>query len=172
MEKATNVEFRNCSDFRLLDREVVARFLSIPEKAVLFRGITSWFGYPSKYVYFRPESRFSGKSRWSLLKLIILALDAVTSFTSIPLRMITAFSAMLLIFSFVLGIQTIFVYLSGRAVEGFTTIIILVLLIGGILAGALGVIGEYLARIYEEVKGRPSFIVAERKSLAADVVES
>jgi dolichol-phosphate mannosyltransferase len=79
---------------------------------------------------------------------------------------------MLLIFSFVLGIQTIFVYLSGRAVEGFTTIIILVLLIGGILAGALGVIGEYLARIYEEVKGRPSFIVAERKSLAADVVES
>lgn len=110
---------------------------------------------------FEIKNRIAGKPSWSLLNLSRLAIDAITGFTSAPLRIVTAFSAIFIVIAFILILQTLYMKLSGRASEGFTTVIISTLIVGGVVSFSLGIIGEYLARIYEEVKQRPHFIIQQ-----------
>lgn len=161
LSRVTGVSLDGATDFKLLDRQVVDEIVRLPERISLFRAIVTWFGLPSKQVEFEVQERFAGRTRWSLIRLISLAIDAITGFTTIPLRIETFFSVVFIAISFVLILQTIYNFMVGNAVEGFTTVIICILLVGGVITAGLGIIGEYLARVYEEVKARPSYIVRE-----------
>lgn len=161
LSRVTGVSLEGATDFKLLDRKVVDEIVRLPERISLFRGIVSWFGLPSKKIEFEVQSRFAGRTRWSLIRLASLAIDAITGFTTIPLRIETFFSFLFIMISVGLILQTGYNYLVGNAVEGFTTVIICILLVGGVITAGLGIIGEYLARVYDEVKARPSYIVRE-----------
>jgi len=160
--RLSGFELEGASDFKLLDRRAVNAFLSMDERNVFFRGMTAWIGFKKVSVPFEVAERSEGKTSWSLLRLSRLATNALTGFSAVPLHIVTLTGVLFLLFAFVLALQTLWVYLSGHAVTGFATVILLLLIIGSVLMFSLGVIGEYLARIYEEVKRRPRYIIAER----------
>lgn len=162
IRKLTNLNLTDHSDYKLLDRVVVDSLLSIKERNRFFRGLVAWLDYPSANVYFEVEPRKYGNSRWTLFALSKLAFDAITSFTHTPLRLMTFASIFFLFLMFIFSVHTFAVYLSGEAQEGFTTVILILLLVGSILSFGLGIIGEYLARIYDEVKQRPNYIIKDR----------
>jgi len=160
-QKVTGVDIERKTDYRLLDRSVVDFVSRLPERAIFFRGILAWYGFKTVSVPFDVVERETGSSRWSLIRLVSFGLDVVTGFTSFPLRLMTLSSIAFLSFSFFLILQTLYGYFTHRSIEGFTTVIISILLVGGVVTAGLGIIGEYLARIYEEVKQRPRFRVSE-----------
>ena len=108
------------------------------------------------------QEREEGESKWSTLSLIRYALVNIVGYSSAPMQFVTGAGIAVLILAVVLGVQTLVRYFSGQAVEGFTTVILLLLLIGSIVMISLGIIGYYIARIYEEVKGRPRYIISKR----------
>jgi hypothetical protein len=105
-------------------------------------------------------ARSAGKSSWSYLKRLRLAVTGLTAFSSFPLQLVTLAGALFFVFALLLGAQTLYLKLAGRAVSGFATVILLELIIGSSLMISLGIVGEYLARVYEEVKGRPRYVVS------------
>ena len=131
------------------------------ERNVFFRGMTAWMGFRTSPDSLRCTGRACGKSGWSYLRRAKLALIGITTFSSFPLHFVTFAGVIFFIFAVGLGIQTLYLKLAGRALTGFATVILLELIIGSLLMISLGIIGEYLARIYEEVKGRPRYIVSE-----------
>jgi glycosyltransferase involved in cell wall biosynthesis len=158
----TGQDLEGQSDFKLLDRRAVEHYLALPETHLFFRGMTAWLGLRRAALPFDVAPRAGGRSGWSLRALARLAVRAVTSFTSAPLHLVTLAGLAFLLFAVLLGAQTVWRWIGGSAVEGFTTVILLLLIIGSTVMIGLGVIGEYLARIYDEVKRRPRYIVAER----------
>jgi hypothetical protein len=144
-----------------MNRKAVDAWLKMHERNVFFRGMTAWMGFSSTQIPFEVVPRATGQSTWSFLKRVKLALTGITAFSSFPLQLVTFAGALFLVFSVLLGAETLYLKLSGRAVSGFATVILLELIIGSFLMISLGIIGEYLARIYEEVKGRPRYIVSE-----------
>lgn len=161
LERLTELPMRNRSDFQLLDRRAVNLLLAIPERVTIFRGIVAWLGLPTRQISFEVPDRPAGESKWSLRALGRLGLDMITGFTNAPLRVMAIASIGFVVLAGLLSVQTLYVYLTGRAVEGFTTVILTVLITGAALSVGLGIIGEYLARIYEEVKRRPRYVVEE-----------
>ena len=109
------------------------------------------------------QEREAGESKWSVGALIRYAMTNVVAFTTVPMQIVTAAGLVFFAFAVVLGIQSLVKYFRGGAVEGFTTVILLLLIIGSILMMSLGIIGYYIAKIYDEVKGRPKYIIAEKK---------
>ncbi len=158
--KTSTIDLRNASDFKLLDKKVVTAWRSMEEKTTFFRGMSAWVGFNRKQIYFDVGDRVDGNTKWSLTRLIKLAINATTSYTTIPLQFISILGVILLVISFILGIQTIIMKIIGNALDGFTTVIILLLLIGSCIMISLGIIGVYLAKIYHEVKGRPRYLVS------------
>lgn len=161
LDKLSGFDFKGASDFKLLNRKAVDAWLKMGERNVFFRGMTAWMGFTTVQIPFEVVPRSGGQSTWSYLKRLKLALTGITSFSSLPLQLVTFAGALFLVFSVLLGAQTLFLQLSGRAVSGFATVILLLLIIGSLLMISLGIIGEYLARIYEEVKGRPRYLIQE-----------
>ncbi len=161
MSAATGIDMSKASDFKLLDRKVVNVLLAMPEKQVFFRALSSWVGFKSTTVEFQVREREAGKTKWSAVALVKYAFNNISSFSSAPMQIVTMAGFLFLLFSVFFGIQTLFFYLSGEALEGFTTVIILILLIGSILMISLGIIGFYLSKIYHEIKGRPRYIVSQ-----------
>jgi len=161
MHRLSGFNLENASDFKLLDKKVVNALVQMPEKETFFRGMSAWVGYKRKEVYFKVPKRASGQSRWSTLKLFRLAITAFTSFSSLPLQFVTFIGILFLIGSVILGIQTLVMKLRGLAIGGFTTVILLLLITGSCLMISLGMIGMYIARIYNEVKARPRYIISE-----------
>lgn len=161
--KAAAIDIRNSSDFKLLDRKVIDQYLDLPENIRFFRGLVKWFAHSSCVVNFIPADRLKGqgKSRWSIKRLYDFARNSLISFTSFPLRLVTWFGLVTFLFSIILGIQTIWMKIKGFAVEGFTTVILTLLCIGSLIMLSLGLIGEYIARIYEEIKRRPIYVIRE-----------
>ncbi|MFQ5518602.1 MAG: glycosyltransferase family 2 protein [Mariprofundus sp.] len=159
----TDFDLRGASDFKLLDRAVIDAWKAMGERNVFFRGMAAWVGFRRTQVEFDVAPRTTGQSKWSRLQLIGLALKAITAFSTAPLRIVTLLGAGFLVFSLLLAAHTLYMYFSGQAVTGFSTVILLILLTSSIVMLALGIIGEYIARIYEEVKQRPRYIVAERR---------
>jgi polyisoprenyl-phosphate glycosyltransferase len=161
LSKLSGFDINQASDFKLLDKRVVLAWRHMKERDTFFRGMSAWAGFNRISVPFNVRSRTKGVSKWSLLKLFKLAVNAITSFSSLPLHLVTFMGLIFLTGSLVLGIQTVYMKLMGMAFSGFTTVILLLLIIGSTLMISLGVIGTYIARIYEEVKHRPRYIVAE-----------
>lgn len=162
MSKFIGVDMQSTSDFKLIDRKVIDALLSLPERNTFFRALSFWSGFNSTQIEFTVRERRNGNSKWSLRKLTKYAVSNITSFTTAPLQLITFVGTILLVFMAVLAVQTLVRFLLGHSAEGFTTVILLLLLIGGSLMMALGVIGYYIARIYEEVKGRPRYIISKK----------
>ena len=160
--RLSGFNLQNASDYKLLDRKVVGEIIRMPERETFFRGLTAWVGYKRTELYFNVPERKTGKSGWSKLKLFRLAITAFTSFSSLPLQFVTFIGILFLIGSFILDIQTLIMKLKGWAIGGFTTVILLLLIIGSCLMISLGMIGIYIARIYNEVKSRPRYIISEK----------
>ncbi len=159
MSKMMKMDMRSSSDFKLLDRKVVNVLLGLQERNTFFRALSFWAGFKSMKVEYEVQERELGSSKWSFSGLVRYAISNVTSFSTIPLQLVTVMGMVSIFFSVILAVQTLVRYLMGTAVEGFTTVILLVLIIGGFIMISLGIIGHYLARIYEEVKGRPRYII-------------
>ncbi len=161
LNKLSGFHFKGASDFKLMNRKAVNAWLEMHERNVFFRGMTVWMGFTTVQIPFEVVPRSAGQSTWSALKRLKLALVGITAFSSFPLHLVTFAGVLFLGLSVLLGLETLYLKLAGRAVSGFTTVILLELIIGSFLMISLGIIGEYLARIYEEVKGRPRYIVTE-----------
>jgi glycosyltransferase involved in cell wall biosynthesis len=161
LNKLSGFELKGASDFKLMDRKVADTWLKMRERNVFFRGMTAWMGFNTVQIPFEVVPRRGGRSGWSHFKRWKLALIGITTFSSFPLHLVTFAGLIFLLFAVGLGIQTLYLKLAGRALTGFATVILLELIIGSLLMISLGIIGEYLARIYEEVKGRPRYIVTE-----------
>lgn len=161
MSKLMKIDMNASSDYKLLDRKVVDVLLGLPEKNTFFRALTFWAGFRTTTVEYEVQERAYGTSKWSVISLMKYAITNATSFSTLPLQLVTILGVFSILFSVVLGIQTMIRYLTGNSMEGFTTVIMLILLIGGFIMLSLGIIGHYIARIYEEVKGRPKYIISE-----------
>jgi glycosyltransferase involved in cell wall biosynthesis len=159
--RATGVSLNEASDFKLLDRAVVDELVALPERATFYRGLASWVGFEHATVVFDVAERDDGESRWRPGALVGFAVDALTSFSSTPLQLVSVTGGLAVVFGVLFGIQTLVRYATGDAVEGFTTVILLQLLLGGLVLLGLGVQGAYLARIHQEVKARPRYIVRD-----------
>ncbi|MFI3236951.1 MAG: glycosyltransferase family 2 protein [Lachnospiraceae bacterium] len=160
MSKLMGMDMQATSDYKLLDRKVVDVLLGLSERNTFFRALTFWAGFNATSVAYEVQERSLGESKWNFGGLLKYAILNTTSFTTIPLQLITFMGILSITASLLLGIQTLVKFLFGASVEGFTTVILLILIIGGLLMISLGIIGHYIARIYEEVKGRPKYIVA------------
>ncbi len=162
MTALIRMDMKASSDFKLLDRKVVDALLELPEKDTFFRALSFWVGFKTEKVYYEVRERMYGKSKWSTASLIRYAISNVTSFTTLPLKMVSVIGAIFVVLAIGLGIQTLVRFIMGNAASGFTTVILLLLMIGGLILVSLGIIGNYLARVYEEVKGRPRYIISRR----------
>ena len=171
--KLSGFELRNASDYKLLNRQAVDAYLQMRERNLFFRGMTAWLGFRRAQIPFEVAQRAGGATSWSLFRLVRLAVTGITSFSSLPLQIVSFAGIFFLLFAFLFGVQTAWVYFSGHAVTGFATVIFLLLIIGSLLMISLGTIGEYLARIYDEVKGRPRYLIGQViESSAADTSAS
>jgi polyisoprenyl-phosphate glycosyltransferase len=161
LNKLSGFELKGASDYKLINRKVVDTWLAMRERNVFFRGMTAWMGFKTIQIPFEVGPRRAGKSGWSYLRRAKLALVGITTFSSFPLHLVTFAGVIFFVFAVGLGIETLYLKLAGRAFTGFTTVILLELIIASLLMISLGIIGEYLARIYEEVKGRPRYIITD-----------
>lgn len=166
MGAALRDDFGRQSDFKLLDRSVVDVVVSLPERTRFFRGLVSWVGFRTVEVPFRVAARAGGETSWSLLGLVRYSVRNLVAFSSAPLRGVafTGFSVCGL--GLLLALQTLYNWQRGAAIDGFTTTILSVLLVGGFNLLALGVVSLYLSAIYEEVKGRPLFVIRSPRPAA------
>ncbi|MCM1333977.1 MAG: glycosyltransferase family 2 protein [Bacteroides sp.] len=164
MKNSSDVNLDRASDFKLLDRKAIDALGEMPERLTFFRALSSWIGFRTAQVEFTVAPRNAGETKWSFKKLFRFALNNITSFTNLPLQLVTGAGVIFLAIAVVFGVQTLVNYFSGTAREGFSTVILLILLTGSFLMLGLGVIGYYMAKIYEEIKFRPRYIVAEDTS--------
>lgn len=161
MSRLIKMDMKSSSDFKLLDRKVVNVLLDLKEKNTFFRALTFWAGFRSVTVEYEVRERKYGVTKWSYRSLFQYAIRNATSFSTLPLQLVTVMGMVCIGFSALLAVQTLVKYFMGTAVEGFTTVILLILIVGGFIMLSLGIIGHYLARIYEEVKGRPKYIIKQ-----------
>jgi dolichol-phosphate mannosyltransferase len=161
MSKLIKMDMNASSDYKLLDRKVVDVLLELPERNTFFRALTFWAGFNTATVEYEVQERLYGTTKWSVISLMKYAVNNATSFSTLPLQLVTVMGVVSIFFSAILAVQTLVRYLMGNSVEGFTTVILLVLIIGGFIMLSLGIIGHYIARIYEEVKGRPKYIISD-----------
>jgi glycosyltransferase involved in cell wall biosynthesis len=160
--RLAGVDIGDSSDFKLLSRHVVETYCRLPERNTFFRGLVTWMGFRQTDIPFNVAARAGGTTSWSFLKLMRLAINSMVNFSTIPLQAVTLLGITFLIFGLALAADTLWLKLSGQAVEGFTTVILLLLIIGAVLMIALGIIGQYVARIFDEVKRRPRYLIREQ----------
>jgi dolichol-phosphate mannosyltransferase len=148
-------------DFRVISRRVADVLLAMPERYRFVRGMVSWVGFRQTSLPYDREPRFAGTTKYPLRRMLLFALDAITSFSIIPIRLATAAGFVVAFLGFGYGIFILWAWLAGATVAGWTSITLLVLLLGGIQLIFLGVIGEYIGRTYVESKARPMFVIEE-----------
>ena len=161
ISRATRVDMSRASDFKLLDRKAVNVILTMREKRAFFRALSSWVGFRTATVAYEVRERTAGQSKWSTWSLMKYAVSNITAFTALPLHLVTVFGILTLLVSLVLGVIALVQKFMGLALGGFTTVIILLLFLGSLIMISLGIIGYYVGNIYEEIKDRPRYIVAE-----------
>ena len=151
------------ADFRLMDRKVVDSFKEIGEYSLFMRGMINWIGFTSTSIQYKPNDRFSGKSKYSLKKMVLFALDGITSFSSAPLHISMVFGMLISMTSFLYMIYALYIhFFTDRALEGWTSLIISILFIGGIQLISIGILGEYISKIFYEIKQRPRYLVSKK----------
>lgn len=169
MSKATGVDMQNASDFKLMDRKAVDSILSMPERSMFFRALSGWIGFRTASVKFEVQEREAGESKWSAWSLVKYAFTNIVAFTTLPLQFVTLGGAGCFLISLILTVYSLVQYFAGHAVEGYTTILIMLLFIGSAVMMSLGVIGYYISKIYEEVKHRPRYLISQMMRGGADV---
>ena len=158
---ATGIDMSSSSDFKLLDRKVVDALNQMPERSVFFRALSFWVGFRRTEVRYRVQERTAGQSKWSTRSLIKYAITNIGSFSSAPLHLITLMGLLMLAIAVVFGVVALVQKIAGTALGGFTTVILLLLFASSLIMISLGIIGYYVARIYDEIKGRPRYIISE-----------
>lgn len=155
----SDIKLKNASDFVLMDRVAVDSLLEMPERAPFFRGLSHWIGFKTVQVEFEVAERTVGTTKWSLGGLFRYAINNITTFSSKPLQLITVMGFVFILLSVLQIIEALYRYFNNTALGGFTTVIILILLSNGLVMVSLGIIGQYISHIYNEVKARPRYIV-------------
>lgn len=163
INRLAEVDFVNgASDFRLLNRKMVDAILSMSEYHRFSKGIFSWVGFNTEYIAYEAEAREYGESKWSFLKLFKYAIDGIVAFSTLPLRLSTATgfitASISIIYLIVVVLQKL---IQGIDVPGYATIIVLILFLGGMQLFCLGILGEYMAKVYVQTKNRPLYILKE-----------
>lgn len=164
----TTISIAGDTDFKLLDRQVVRTYCALPERNRFFRGLLRWMHYSSAQIFFDVPEAPGRQSTWGSKALFRYALASITSFTSFPLQMVTVLGILSFLVGFAIGVKALLDKITGNAVDGFTTVILLILLIGSVLMFSVGLIGIYIGRIYDEVKRRPYYLVDLTKSKMDD----
>lgn len=162
ISKATGIDMSHASDFKLLDRKAMDALLIMPERAPFFRALSSWVGFKTTVLPFEVQEREIGVSKWSVWSLTKYAVQNITSFSGAPMQLVSLLGFIMFFVSVILGVQSLYRYFTGTALEGFTTVILLQLIIGSVLMISLGIIGHYISRIYDEIKARPRYIISKR----------
>ena len=160
ISKLTGIDMGSSSDFKLLDRKVVDALNQLPERNVFFRALSFWVGFKKAEVSYCVQERTEGESKWSTRSLIKYAITNIASFSSAPLHIVTILGFIMAAVAVVFSVISIVQKFMGVALGGFTTVIVLLLFIGSVLMISLGIMGYYIARIYDEIKGRPKYIVS------------
>ena len=161
ISKATGMDMSSSSDFKLLDRKVVDTLNKLPERNVFFRALSFWVGFKKATVYYSVRERTEGVSKWSTKSLIKYAITNIGSFSSAPLHIVTVLGFIMLAVAIVFSIISLVQKLTGQALGGFTTVILLLMFSSSIIMISLGIVGYYIARIYDEIKGRPRYIISQ-----------
>lgn len=152
----------DAGDFRLLSRRAVEALALMPERARFLRGMTSWVGFRQASVPYRRDARYAGETKYPTRRMVRFAVDAITSFSTTPIRVVTGVGLIVVVFCVGVLAWAIYVkFLTDTAVAGWTSVLIVVLLLGGMQLVGIGVIGQYIARIFEEAKQRPLYLVEE-----------
>jgi dolichol-phosphate mannosyltransferase len=168
-DKLAQVELQhNSGDFRLLDRRAMDALLSMRERSRFLRGMTVWVGYTQAAVPYKRDPRYAGETKYTLSKMLRFSLDAISSFSHRPLQLATLLGFLISTLAFIAIPVVIVLRILGSYLPGFGSITIAVLLLGGIQLIAIGIIGEYVGRIYDEVKGRPLYLVRSRLNIPAE----
>lgn len=169
LNRATGFDMEHSSDFKLLDRKAVDEYLQLPERKLFFRALSYWLGFNSITIEFHVQSRGGGETKWSFISLVKYAISNITSFSTLPMQIVTFIGVLFFIFASILGVQSIVSFLRGDSLEGFTTVILLLLGIGSVLMVSLGIIGYYISKIYEETRRRPRYIISQTAQHERDV---
>ena len=159
ISRMAGFDMANSSDFKLLDRKVIDVLNKMPERG-FFRAISYWVGYNKATVEYAVNERVGGESKWSTKGLVKYAISNISSYSTAPMQIVTALGVIMLVISVIFGVWALIDKIIGRALEGMTTVIIITIFIGSIIMISLGIIGYYIARIYEEIKGRPKYIIS------------
>lgn len=162
MSRSSGFNMADASDFKLLDRKVVDALNKMKERNVFFRALSHWAGFNSTSVSYEVRERTEGESKWSTAALFRYAITNITSFSTGPMQIVTVLGIIMLVVSVVLGSISLIQKFMGQSLEGFTTIITIQLFSSSIIMISLGIIGIYIAKIYEETKGRPRYIVSKK----------
>lgn len=155
----------NHADFRLMSRRALQALVSHPERNLFLRGMVSALGFPSAKVYYDRKERFAGESKYPLSKMLSFALDGITSFSVRPLRYIVMLGMLFILISIAAIIYGVVVYVEGKTIPGWTSLLVSVWFIGGSILMAVGIIGEYTGKIYKEVKRRPRYFIEEEAGM-------
>ncbi|MFR1434233.1 MAG: glycosyltransferase family 2 protein [Acutalibacteraceae bacterium] len=161
--KTTGIDISRASDFKLLDRKTVEAWKTLPEKNTFFRGLSAWVGFRRYALPFKVAPRAGGETKWTFRSLLRLAVNSITAYTAAPLLVVFWLGVLMGIGAVVMTVQTLYMYFSHNAETGFSTVILLLLFIGSGIMISLSVIGLYISKIYDEVKGRPRFLIMERQ---------
>ena len=159
MKTLTGLDLSGASDFRLLDRRVSDALLAFPERVRFFRGMTVWTGFKTATLGFEVAPRIAGQSQWSTAQLTRLAIIAITSFSAKPLGMIFRLGLLGIVASVIIFLQAIYSWMSGVAISGWTSLTVVILLFGSANLLGIGVLGAYLAQIFDEIKSRPEYLL-------------
>jgi glycosyltransferase involved in cell wall biosynthesis len=158
---------QDAGDFRLLDRRALDALLSMRERNRFLRGMSAWVGYTQTAVPYERDARYAGETKFTLRKMLRFSLDAITSFSLRPLQLATVLGFLLSFVALLTIPLVVGLRLAGETIPGFATVLCIVLLLGGIQLITIGIIGEYVGRIYDEVKGRPLYLVRASRNLGA-----
>lgn len=161
--KLIGVDMNNTSDFKLLDRKVVDVLAGLKERDTFFRALSYWVGFKSTSVHYEVQERVAGTTKWSFFALIKYACQNMISFSYAPLRLIMVLGIIAIIIGVVFGIDAVVSFLHGRAQSGYPTLIVMLIVSTGGIMLSLGIVGIYIAKIYEQIKDRPQYIIGDKK---------
>jgi len=160
----------NTSDFRLIDRKIIDAVVRLSERNRFMKGILAWPGGQTALVYYTPAKRIAGKTKWNYLKLWNFAIDGITAFSSMPLKIWSYIGVFIACGAFVYALQVILkFFITGESVKGYPSLMVAILFLGGIQLISIGVLGEYVARIFKESKQRPLYLIQETYGFDSEV---
>ncbi len=165
-KKSTKIDIGVASDFKLMNRAALDAWKQMPERNTFFRGLSAWVGFKRYAMPFEVAERAGGETKWTFKSLMRLAVNSITAYTAAPLFFVFWIGVFMLLAAVVLGIQTLVMYFLGNAAGGFPTVILLQLFIGSCIMISLSIIGLYVSKIYEEVKGRPRYLIRAKHGKA------